>query len=151
MLSGGRLKSKGIIRQKCNGVLDRIADNPLVKAFGDWPTLMDIRRDRGPNPPKLIPTRDGKRVRLHPDGTLTRVDVTYEVQVREVGSKIEIGAGDMKTIRQLLQRVKKRYPEFDAKAAEKAARSIGVHDDDEVNMSLGFGREQVSGGVVAAI
>lgn len=148
---GGRLKSKGIICQTCNGLLDRIADNALVKAFGDWPTLMDIPRDRGSNPSKLVTTRDGIRVRLEPDGTLTRVDVTYETQATDDGSKIEIGAGDMKTIRQLLQRVKKQYPEFDAKAAEQFARTVGLNDDDELKMGLGFGRAQVFGGVVTAI
>jgi hypothetical protein len=63
---GGRLKPKGIICQTCNGLLGRIADNALIKSFGDWPTLMDIPRDRRSNPLKLVTTRDGKRVRLEP-------------------------------------------------------------------------------------
>lgn len=37
----GRLKPKGIICRTCNTELDRIADNALIKAFGDWPTLLD--------------------------------------------------------------------------------------------------------------
>jgi HNH endonuclease len=148
---GGRLKLKGIICRTCNGALDRIADNRLVKAFGDWPTLMDIPRDRGVNPPKVIETRDGKRVRLEPGGTLTRVDVVYNITDSDGASKIEIGAGDMKTIRQLLQRVKKDRPEFDATSAENYARAVGIRDDDELKMHLGFGRAQVFGGVVTAV
>ncbi len=93
----------------------------------------------------------GKECGLSRNGTLTRVDVTYETQATDDGSKIEIGAGDMKTIRQLLQRVKKQYPEFDAKAAEQFARTVGLDDDDELKMGLGFGRAQVFGGVVTAI
>ena len=71
---GGRLKSKGLICQTCNTELDAVADNALVKAYGDWPTLLDIPRDRGDNPPKLIETRDGKRVRLERDGSMIRID-----------------------------------------------------------------------------
>jgi hypothetical protein len=77
--------------------------------------------------------------------------VTYETRATDDGSKIQIGAGDMKTIRQLLQRVKKKYPEFDAKAAEQFARTVGLDDDDELKMGFGFGRAQVFGGVVTAI
>src|SRR4051812_32296263 len=64
---GGSLKPKGIICQTCNRELGALVDNALVKAFGDWPTLLDIPRDRGKNPPNLIETRNGRRVRLKPD------------------------------------------------------------------------------------
>lgn len=59
-------------------MLDDLADNALIKAFGDWPTLLDIPRDRGKNPPKTLETRDGKTVRIDPDGSITRVDVLYD-------------------------------------------------------------------------
>ena len=67
---GGRLKPKGILCRACNTELDDLADNALVKAFGDWPTLLDIPRDRGQNPPKRLETRGGKTVRVEPDGTV---------------------------------------------------------------------------------
>lgn len=148
---GGRLKPKGILCDTCNGKLDRLADNALVKAFGDWPTLMDIPRDRGSNPPKIIDTRDGKLVRLEADGTLTRIDVQYDVETFGDSGKLNIGAGDMRTVRQLLQRVRKQYPEFDAGAAEQHARVVGLQDDDELKMGLDYCPRAVFGGVVTAL
>jgi hypothetical protein len=51
---GGRLKPRGILCRVCNTELDRLADNALVNAFGTWPTMLDIPRDRGKNPPKIV-------------------------------------------------------------------------------------------------
>lgn len=148
---GGRLKSKGILCRSCNTMLDDLADNALVKSFGDWPTLLDIPRDRGKNPPKKIETRDGQTVRLESDGSLTRVDVLYDVTPIEDGHKVEIGAGDMKTFRQLLERAAKKIQQFDPKIAEQYARKVGIENDDELKMRLDFSPQAVFGGVVTAI
>lgn len=50
---GGRLDPTGIICRKRNTLLNKLVDNALVEAFGDWPTLIDIPRHRGKNPPKV--------------------------------------------------------------------------------------------------
>ena len=148
---GGRLKPRGILCRTCNGQLDRLADNPLVEAFGDWPTLLNFPRDRGEHPPKLIETREGRRVRLEADGSLRRTDVLYTVTPVAEGHKVEIGAGNMKTVRQLLKRAEKQFPQFDAKAAEQYARVLGIEDGDELKLSLDFSPQAVFGGVIAAI
>jgi hypothetical protein len=148
---GGRLKSKGLICQTCNTELDTVADNALVKAFGDWPTLLDIPRERGDNPPKLIETRDGKRVRLERDGSMIRVDVTYDVSQIEDGQKVQIAAGDMRTFRHLLKRAEKQFSRFDAKIAEQHALTVGIQDDDELKMGLDFSPQAAFGGIVTAI
>lgn len=147
---GGRLKPKGIICTACNTELDKIADNALVKAFGDWPPLLDIPRDRGSHPPKLIETRNGRRVRLEPNGSMTLADVKYDVQPTEDGHAVQIAVGNMKTFRQLLNRAKKEFPKLDVKAAEQHARVVGIEDGDELKMGLDFSPEAVFGGVVTA-
>lgn len=147
---GGRLKPKGIICKGCNTKLDGLADNALVKAFGDWPTLLDIPRDRGENPPKAIDTKKGRVVRLEPDGTMTATEVKYDVQAIKDGHMVQIAAGNMKTFRQLLKRAEKQFPKFDAKVAEQHARTVGIEDDDELKMDLDFSPEAVFGGVVTA-
>src|SRR5207302_7849629 len=101
---------------------DKLTDNALIKAFGDWPTLLDIPRDRGANPPKLIESRNGRRVRLEADGSMTLADVKYDVAPVEDGHKVQIAAGNMKTFRQLLKRAEKQFPTFDPKVAEQYAR-----------------------------
>jgi hypothetical protein len=100
---GGWLAPTGIICRTCNTELDRIADNALVEAFGDWPTLLNLPRQRGKTPPKLMDTLNGHRVRMNADGTSTRTDVQYDVNVIPEGHYVQIAAGDMKTFRQLLR------------------------------------------------
>lgn len=148
---GGRLKPKGIICRLCNTELDRVADNALIEAFGDWPTLLDIPREGGGNPTKIIDTKNGRRVRLQPNGTLTAIDVKYNVTPIEDGHAVEIAAGDMKTIRQLLKRAEKQFSQFDAKLAEQHARTMGVEDGDELKMHLDFSPKAVFGGIITAL
>lgn len=148
---GGRLAPKGIICRSCNSELDKYADNALIKAFGDWPTLMDIPRQRGKNPPKIIETRDGHRVRLNPDGSLLRTDIQYDISNTPEGHLVEISAGDMKTFRQLLNRAAKDFPQLDLDMALEHAKKMGVDDDDELKMSLDFSPAAVFGGAVTAL
>ena len=56
---GGRLAPNGLLCRRCNGILNDVVDLPLVEAFGAWPTLLDIRRQRGKNPSKMVETRKG--------------------------------------------------------------------------------------------
>ena len=148
---GGRLKPRGIICQLCNTALDRAADNALVRAFGDWPTLLNLPRDQGGHPPKLIDTRDGRRVRVEADGNITSAQVTYDVSEIEEGHQVIIAAGNMNTFRQLLKRAKKQFPLFDIDSAEKAAQVAGDADDDMLKLSFDFSPQAVFGGVITAI
>ena len=84
---GGRLKPKGIICKSCNTKLNDLADNALIEAFADWPTVLDIPREGGGNPPKLIETKNGRRVRMQADGSMIAVDVIYEGEY--LGQKAE--------------------------------------------------------------
>jgi hypothetical protein len=148
---GGRLKPKGIICRTCNTELDALADNALITAFGDWPTLLDIPRDRGSNPPKQISTNKGERVRLQADGFMTAVDVKYDVSEIEAGHKVEIAAGDKKTFRQLLKRAEKEFPQFDAKLAERNAQRVALDSDSLLKINLDYSPPAVFGGVITAI
>ncbi|MFT4108811.1 HNH endonuclease [Propionicimonas sp.] len=148
---GGRLKPKGILCKNCNTMLDNLADNALIKAFGDWPTVLNIPRDRGRNPPKILETRNGKIVRVEPHGSITRVDVLYDVAPTEEGYSVEIGAGDMKTVRQLLKRAAKQFPQLDPSIAEQHAKTVGIKDDDELKLLLDFSPQATFGGIITAI
>lgn len=59
---GGRLAPSGLICRECNSLLDPVADNPLIRAFGPWPTLLDIPRHRGQHPPVQIETSNGQTI-----------------------------------------------------------------------------------------
>ncbi len=149
---GGRLKPKGIICQACNTALDDAADNALVEAFGAWPTLLDIPRDRGANPPKDIDTDKGRRVRLQRDGSSRAIDVKYEVEPITDGHALRIGAGDFKTVENLLKRARRQFSQVDVDAAMEFAREKGaVKLDDALDMSVDFSPQAVFGGVITAI
>ena len=135
---GGRLAAKGMICRKCNTALDSLADNALIEAFGAWPTLIDISRQGGGNPSKLIESREGNKIRLEPDGSMKQIDVVYDVTPLPEGHEVVIAAGDMKTFRQLLKRAAKDFPNFDAVAAEQYAKIIKLSKDSEIKMSLNF-------------
>jgi hypothetical protein len=147
---GGRLKPKGIICRSCNGKLDELADNALVRAFGHWPTLLNLPRDRGEQPRKLIETQNGKRVWVESDGSITLADPDYKVAPVEAGHEVMIAAGNMKTFRQLLQKVAKEFPGFDPALAEQHARTVGIEQEDALKMDLDFSPPMVLGGVVTA-
>ena len=112
---------------------------------------MDIPRQGGKNPPKTVETRKGRRVRLEASGALTRTDVVYDVAAIPGGHKVEIGAGDIKTARQLVARAAKQFPNFDPALAEQYLKKIGLPRDDEIKLGLDYSPPAVFGGVVAAI
>jgi len=148
---GGRLAPKGLICRKCNTALDAAADNALIEAFGAWPTLLAIPRQGGGNPPKVIQTREGQKVRVEPDGSMTNIDVVYGITPIPGGHKVQIAAGDMKTVRQLLKRAANQFPQFDPVLAEQYARTVGMSPDSEIQMSLDFSPRAVFGGAITAI
>ncbi len=140
-----------MICQLCNTALDRAADNALVKAFGDWPTLLNLPRDEGGHPPKLVDTRDGRRVRIEADGEITSAQVTYDVVEIDDGHHVTVAAGNMKTFRELLKRAKKDFPQLDINAAKQAAQVVGVADDDLLKLGFDFSPRAVFGGIITAI
>lgn len=148
---GGRLGPKGILCGSCNGVLNIVADLPLVQSFDALPTLLNIPRDRGSNPTKTLSTREGHKVSLDADGKLTRVDVTREVTDIPEGKLVELGAGNMRTAKQLLKWAEKEFPGFDHKEAEKHLQVVAMPEGDELRLRFDFSHEKVFGGIIAAV
>jgi len=147
---GGRLKPKGILCQKCNALLGDLADDRLVKAFGAWPSILAVERDRSSHPAHILNTRAGEKVRLNPDGTLQSMDVKYEKNPHEDGTSIQITAGTMKVARQLILRAAKEHPILDPQEAEKHA-VVARLVDPELNVPISFGPQETFGGALTAI
>jgi phage FluMu protein Com len=148
---GGRLAPRDILCQTCNGLLNDAADLALVKAFGAWPTLLNVPRQDGEQPSRKVETRKGQKVSLEADGSMMRRDVLYDVTPIPEGHQVVIGAGHMKTARQLIQRAKKQFPQFDVAEAEKHLKTIALPPDDEIKLSLDFSPQAVFGGVLSGI
>jgi hypothetical protein len=148
---GGRLAPRDILCRKCNGLLNDAADLGLVKAFGAWPTLLNVPRQDGEQPSRMVQTRKGHKVSLDPDGSMMRRDVVYDVTPIPEGHHVAIGAGHMKTARQLIQRAKKQFPQLDVAEAEKHLKTVALPPDDEIKLSLDFSPQAVFGGVLSGI
>ncbi|OQW54877.1 MAG: hypothetical protein A4S14_14590 [Proteobacteria bacterium SG_bin9] len=148
---GGRLAPRGILCSKCNGVLNDVADLPLVRAFGAWPTLLDVPRQHGKQPSKMVETRKGYNVSLESDGSMMRRDVVYDVAPIPDGHNVVIGAGHMKTARQLIAKAKAAFPQLDVAEAEKHLKVVALPPDDEIKLSVDFSPQAVFGGILTAV
>ncbi len=149
---GGRLKPKGILCKACNAELDGLADNPLVEAFGAWPTLLDIPRDRGRNPPKSVVSETGQRVRVETEGPYTVTDVRYEAQPLDGGAiEVSISAPTERIARQLAGRVTKEFPGVDVEDVMRLKRTESLPEGERINAGVDFGTAAVFGGVSAIL
>ncbi|MCP4305508.1 MAG: HNH endonuclease [bacterium] len=148
---GGRLAPRDILCQTCNGRLNDTVDLPLVKALGAWPTLLNVPRQRGKQPSQTVHTRKGHKVSLESGGSMMRIDVVYDVTPIAQGDYVVIGAGQMKTARQLIQRAKNEFPQLDVTQAEKHLKTISLSRDDEIKLSLDFSPQAIFGGVLSGI
>jgi hypothetical protein len=97
---GGSFVVRGILCHSANGALNELADKPLIWAFGAWPTLVDVPRDRKENPPVTFDMTSGERVRQTADGRRTRVNHVYAVAELNGAYAVEIKTPDRKAMRQ---------------------------------------------------
>jgi hypothetical protein len=150
---GGRLAPKGLICRGCNNALDAAADNALVNAFHAWPTFLEIPRQGGQNPAKVVDTQDGGRVKIGSDGSLIKTDLAYNVTSTQQGLKGQIAAGGWKELRQLLKRAEKQFPTtIDTSLLEQQARVVEISPENiRLGLWLDYGPPAVFGGVVTAI
>jgi HNH endonuclease len=147
---GGRLAPRDILCQTCNSLLNDAADLAIVKAFGAWPTLLNVPRQDREQPSRMVETRKGHKVSVDADGSMMRRDVLYDVTPIPEGHHVVVGAGHKKTARQLIQRAKKQFPQLDVAEAEKHLRNI-ARPPDEIKLSLDFSPQAVFGGVLSGI
>jgi hypothetical protein len=144
---GGRLKPEGILCRACNTELDRLADNALVNAFGAWPTMLDVPRDHGKNPPKIVLSETGRRVRVTADGPYTAIDVIYETTPLEGGdTRLSISVPDRKTAKQVAARAAKDFPGASVDDIMNLTRIRSLPPGEGINPGVDFGARAVMGG-----
>lgn len=151
---GGRLKPRGILCATCNGALDRLADNALIEAFAQWPTMVDLPRQRGQNPAAVITTADGSRYRIEAKGTRTVAVPSYVETPVPGGHQIAISAPTEKMAKQLLAKAAKDHPSLDTQtllAAVKAGEYTTEKVPEPYRIRFRFGPDQVFPGVFAAL
>jgi hypothetical protein len=141
--SRGRLAPSGLICRECNTLLNDLADNPLVKAFGAWPTLVNLPRQNGKHPPATVETTGGQRIRVEADGTRSLDAVVYDVQEVEGGHAVELGASNWKVVKQLINKAAKDFPQLDPEQARAHAREVKIPPVDQWRVRTNFAPENV--------
>lgn len=118
---GGRLKPRGILCQRGNGVLGNKFDQPLIEAFQPLMNFLNGSRDRGQNQPMIVTDGSGKKYIFRFGGSLTLSEPEYEVTETADGVQVTIKARTLKEARTLLGRVQAKDPTFDVDEAMKHA------------------------------
>lgn len=151
---GGRLAPKNIICKSCNGKLDKLADNNLVKAFHAWPTLLQIPRQRFRHASFKTDTDNGNQVKINSDASLQKLGVEYEKTEIEGGHKLHLSASNEKTLVQLIQRARKDFPQLNAYSDEEIKEHFRIGqlpDDERIKVSIDMYPEAIFGGCATAL
>ncbi len=115
---GGRLKPKGLLCSKANGLLNDAVDLALVRAFEPVMSLLDGSRDRGSNPPVRMADASGRTYEVAFGKPLTPTQPDFSMDRQADGSVlVKVSARTVRELRTLLGRVQKEFPLFDVEAA----------------------------------
>ena len=118
---GGRLKPKGILSAKANGIFNDKFDYPLIREIYPFMALLGGARDRGENTPIKMSDREGNPYRVVFGKPLELAAPIFEEEEKPEGKEYRIHARTTEEARTLLGRVKKAHPGFDIeKALEEA-------------------------------
>ncbi|NQV79363.1 MAG: hypothetical protein HQ495_02365 [Alphaproteobacteria bacterium] len=148
---GGRLAPRGIICGNCNGVLDRIADNPLLQTFAQWPTLLNIPRQRASHPPVTVEDSKGNEYRVEADGSRTIARPEYEQEAIDEDHKVKIRAPTWKQVDQLIGRAAKQFPQLDPIEARQHARVVSEVPRHQWKIRMNFAPNVCFPGVMSAL
>ena len=126
---GGKLHSKNLICRKCSPQFDAI-DSYLSKELNPLANMLNIKRDRGnPQPIQAEIVKTGKKISLAPGGQPVLVEPTIEISE----DRFYISARHRKQMRQILQGLRRNYPELlDVESILEKAIEEGNYLDSEV-------------------
>jgi hypothetical protein len=107
---GGRLKTKGFLRRKCNGAAGEKWDAELSRQMNPLCLFFGTIRDRGVSPPQTFETSAGERIRIHHDRSLALDRPSYKEIPSVDGIKVAITARTKREAHKMLEGVKRKYP-----------------------------------------
>ena len=110
---GGRKRVRGVLCKTCNATAGDEWDAEFARQLSPLSSMFGITRDRGEVPPQLLTRMSGQQLVRRSDGQLTLARPIYEEAKTESGVRISISAPTEAQARQLLERVKKRFPHVD--------------------------------------
>lgn len=110
---GGRKKVRGFVCITCNSSLGQSWDAKLAAQLNWFSLAVGIERERGRCPDEIVRAVDGTELLLRADGTMTRKEPFFQSSESDGKANIRMFASTKQQVRQMLQGIKKKHPEFD--------------------------------------
>jgi hypothetical protein len=124
---GGKLKSEYLLCQKCAPCFDTI-DAALAKQLNFIGLLLNIKRDRGTNPPiKAIITDTGEEICIGAGGKPVPIKPVIKDSIVDGVFNLSISARDRRQMREVLQGLKRKYSWIDVEHMLGEAVSQGSY------------------------
>jgi len=146
---GGLLKSRRIICNKCNRDFGLEIDAALADQLKIFSNLLNIKRDRGVVPTiELEETHSKKRVLFRPDGKrhMVQPEINEKINALPDNKKavsLNIKARDTKQARQILNGLKRKYPNIDVEQLLAQIEPKIDYTRHEYQFTFTFGGETV--------
>lgn len=136
---GGIRKVTGFICRTCNSVKGNDWDSALAEQF-HWISLMvGVVRDRGEVKPKTISTISGKKFNLLNDGSMTPEHPVVNKIDNGGNLEISISARDLNEAKNILQGLRRKFPNINKEVAIQAAQSVTSYLNEPLTTSFEFG------------
>ncbi len=141
---GGRKKISGVLCIPCNSQTGSRWDSALAKQLNPLSLLLKINREQGVAPSQIFQTVDGKKVRLHYDGSMSLTKP--EVKEVKVGENIEmrIEARSLREAKQMAAGQKRKYPNLNTEELQKNFETQSIPLDSPLSMNFSIGGSDAS-------
>ncbi len=113
---GGRREVPNVLCRACNSTTGNQWDSAAAHQLHFLSLKLQIVRQDGDVPPEDFPAMDGRPVRLHPDGHLTRPPQRPVVTEQNGQVHIQITAPNRREAVKVLEGQKRHYPKLDVEA-----------------------------------
>lgn len=136
---GGRKEVPNVLCRTCNSTTGNQWDSAAANQLRFLSLKLQIIRQDGDVPPEDFPAMDGRPVRLHPDGHLTRPPQRPVVTEQNGQVHIQISAPNRREAVKALEGQKRRYPKLDIEAGLAAMVYQETYLQAPIHATLHFG------------
>ena len=140
---GGRRKVYGFICKPCNDTTGDCWDSVLAREARPLCLLLNVKRQNGETPRQEFETISGKKVILHPDGTMNYADISKEKIEKDGKTYLHVNAQTMKQARTLLGFFKKEHPDLDIDKVMEQFEVKQTYSGDPLKMSFCFSEPEI--------
>ncbi|ACT05341.1 HNH endonuclease [Dickeya zeae] len=137
---GGHKEVFNFICRKCNSEHGIKWEAEVARQFLWFSSTAAVKRGRGGKHPDLkVQTANGEKLRLRSDTMLVPDAPSYDVNELDDKIEITIRANDHKTVRNLVNKIAREYPEFEVQNALREVSMVNSYLDSPLALSFRYG------------